>query len=268
MEKEIVLVSMREVDANNVKLVVMRRELYYTIKRFLDIASALCLLAVLSPLMLLIALAIVVYSPGPVFFRQERIGSRRTRVGKEIRWTPVRFSCYKFRTMRVNADPSVHQAYVKALIENNQKEMEAAQKAATRPRGTTDKERAAVSQTAPTRPRKLVEDARLIAPGKYLRKFSLDELPQLWNVVRGDMSLIGPRPAIPYELEYYQPWHFQRLEAQPGLSGLQQVKARCTRDFDEQVKLDLEYIKHQSLWLDVKIAVQTPLSILLARGAY
>lgn len=115
--------------------------------------------------------------------------------------------------------------------------------------------------------RKLTNDPRIIAPGKFLRKFSLDELPQLWNVLRGDMSLIGPRPALPYEVEVYEPWHLQRLEAQPGISGLQQVQARCAATFDEQVKLDLEYINNQSLWQDLMIALKTPLMILSTKGA-
>jgi lipopolysaccharide/colanic/teichoic acid biosynthesis glycosyltransferase len=96
---------------------------------------------------------------------------------------------------------------------------------------------------------------------------SLDELPQLWNVLRGDMSLVGPRPAIPYEVDVYSPWHLRRLEAQPGISGLQQVTARCAADFDTQVRLDIEYIQSQSLWLDIKIMLKTPLAILSTKGA-
>jgi lipopolysaccharide/colanic/teichoic acid biosynthesis glycosyltransferase len=123
-------------------------------------------------------------------------------------------------------------------------------------------------QGAPTQPRKLVNDNRIIRPGKFLRKLSLDELPQLWNVLIGDMSLIGPRPAIPYEVDMYKPWHLRRLEAQPGITGLQQVTARCTTDFDEQVQYDIEYIDNQSLWLDIKIIIKTPLAILSTKGAY
>ena len=170
--------------------------------------------------------------------------------------------------MRVNADSSIHRQYIKALIENNQKEMQAVQKIATKPRKSMTKEQVTAFQNAPTRPRKIVDDARVITPGKLLRKFSLDELPQLWNVLRGDMSMVGPRPAIPYEVEMYKPWHLQRLQSQPGITGLQQVTARCTTDFDEQVKLDIEYIKNQSLWLDIKIALKTPLAIISAKGAH
>jgi lipopolysaccharide/colanic/teichoic acid biosynthesis glycosyltransferase len=115
--------------------------------------------------------------------------------------------------------------------------------------------------------RKLLHDPRIIRPGSLLRKFSLDELPQLWNVLRGDMSMVGPRPAIPYEVDMYSQWHMRRLETTPGITGLQQVKARCITDFDEQVRLDIQYVDTQSLWLDLKIAIQTPFAILSGRGA-
>jgi lipopolysaccharide/colanic/teichoic acid biosynthesis glycosyltransferase len=151
--------------------------------------------------------------------------------------------------MKINADPSIHQKYIKALIENDEAQMTAI-------------------QGAPTQPRKLVNDPRIIHPGKLLRKLSLDELPQFWNVLRGDMSLVGPRPAISYEVEMYKPWHLRRLDAQPGITGLQQVTERCTTDFDQQVKLDIEYVDTQSLWLDVKIIIKTPLAVFSTKGAY
>ena len=250
MQNDLKIVSLRETNADELHLAIAGREGYYIVKRMLDFIAALALLALLSPLMALIALAIYIYSPGPVFFKQERVGSRRVRRGKNIYWQRQDFACYKFRTMKVNVDASIHEQYVKALIQNDGKAMAAAQ-------GGQE-----------TSVRKLVNDPRIIRPGKLLRKLSLDELPQFWNVLRGEMSLIGPRPAIPYEVQYYQPWHLRRLEAQPGLSGLQQVKARCTKNFDEQVRLDLEYIARQSFWLDLKIALKTPLAILFARGAY
>jgi lipopolysaccharide/colanic/teichoic acid biosynthesis glycosyltransferase len=150
--------------------------------------------------------------------------------------------------MKINADSSVHKDYVQALIQNDQKRM-------------------FEIQGEDTQVRKLLNDPRIIQPGKFLRKFSLDELPQLWNVLHGEMSMIGPRPAIPYEVEIYKSWHYRRLEAQPGITGLQQVKARCTTDFDAQVKFDIEYVDNQSLWLDAKIALLTPLAVLSGRGA-
>lgn len=243
------------------------RRLYYAAKRVMDVAIASVLLVLLLPIMVLVGIAIFVYSPGPVFFLQERVGARRHTAGKLITWEPTTFRCFKFRTMKLNADPAVHEAYIKALIANNEEEMRAAQKAATRPRMFLSEEELLASQNAPTRTRKLTDDARVIAPGRFLRKFSIDELPQIINVLRGEMSMVGPRPAIPYEVEMYKPWHRQRLEAQPGITGLQQVTKRCIADFDDQVRLDIEYIEHQSLWLDLKIAIKTPLAILVARGA-
>ncbi len=238
-----------EKDLQELHAAISGREGYYILKRLMDVICAACLLLVLSPLMAAIAVAIYLYSPGPIFFVQERIGAKRLRVGNQTFWRREPFRFYKFRTMKVNSDPSIHQKYVTALIENDKKGM-------------------VEVQGRETTVRKILNDPRLIRPGGWLRKFSLDELPQLWNVLRGDMSLIGPRPPIPYEVKVYKPWHYRRFDAQPGISGLQQVKARCNADFDDQVKLDIEYIEKQTLWLDIKIALQTPLAILLARGAH
>jgi lipopolysaccharide/colanic/teichoic acid biosynthesis glycosyltransferase len=224
------------------------RTIYYLAKRALDILLALGLLVLFSPLMVLIVAAIRLYSPGPVFFWQERVGAKRKSHGKDSDWQQTTFRCFKFRTMHLDADSSVHQAYVKALIENDHEAMKN-------------------MQGMDTNLRKLVQDARITRPGKLLRKLSLDELPQLWNVLRGEMSLVGPRPAIPYEVQMYKPWHLQRLKAQPGLTGLQQVLARSTADFDQQVLLDIAYIDQQSLWMDIKIMLMTPFVILSTRGA-
>jgi lipopolysaccharide/colanic/teichoic acid biosynthesis glycosyltransferase len=268
MQLEMFLSAIQDYDLDAKQLVTNDRRGYYFVKRVFDFFSALILLILLSPLLAFIALAIFIYSPGPIFFVQERVGAKRQIHNGQPDWERVNFRCYKFRTMKLNTDPSIHQAYIKALIENDEKQMQAVQKAATRPHGLVRQQQLPSAQKAPTQPRKLVNDARIIAPGKILRKLSLDELPQLWNVLRGDMSLIGPRPAIPYEVEMYKSWYTLRLQAQPGISGLQQVMARCTTDFDEQVKLDIAYIKHQSIWLDLKIAITTPLAIISTRGAY
>ncbi|MBI2759422.1 MAG: sugar transferase [Chloroflexi bacterium] len=249
MQNEAPLDIIRRYDPNALRLVAQNRNGYYVAKRILDSLIALVLLLLLSPLLLLISILIVIYSPGPVFFTQERVGAKREMHGKHSYWKKATFPCYKFRTMHVNADSSIHQAYVAALIKNDEEQMTAL-------------------QGAPTQPRKLVNDLRIIRPGKLLRKFSLDELPQLWNVLRGEMSLVGPRPAIPYEVEMYKPWHLQRLEAQPGITGLQQVKTRSAADFDQQVRLDIQYIQNQSLWLDIKIMFETPFVIISAKGAY
>ena len=241
--------SIQKYDPNALCLVSDGRRIYYAAKRTIDIGIASILLVLLTPLMILTAGMIFLYSPGPIFFIQERVGARRKPYGRHSYWKRVNFHCYKFRTMKRNADPLIHQAYVSALIANDQKQMTTLQGKATKTR-------------------KLIHDSRIIRPGHILRKLSLDELPQLWNVLRGDMSLVGPRPAISYEVEMYKPWHLGRLEAQPGITGLQQVIARSTSDFDQQVRLDLEYIQNQSLWLDLKIMWQTPLAIISTKGAY
>ncbi|MCQ3936025.1 MAG: sugar transferase [Chloroflexi bacterium] len=248
MQNEINLKSVHEFDSGILRPAITGRDMYYFSKRVMDLILAGSLLLLLSPIMLVIAAAIYIYSPGPIFFKQERVGAKRIRRGNIHYWQQENFHCYKFRTMKVNVDTSLHQHYVQALIQNDQKTM-------SRIQGNE------------STVRKLVNDPRIIRPGKFLRKFSLDELPQLWNVIIGNMSMIGPRPAIPYEVEMYKSWHLRRLEAQPGISGLQQVKARCIADFDEQVKFDVDYVDNQSLWLDIKIALQTPFAILTSRGA-
>jgi lipopolysaccharide/colanic/teichoic acid biosynthesis glycosyltransferase len=147
-----------------------------------------------------------------------------------------------------DADSALHKAYVQALIRRDEIGMAAAQNGET-----------------PTR--KLVNDRRVTRLGRFLRRSSLDELPQLWNVLKGDMSLVGPRPPIPYEVEAYELWHWKRLEAIPGMTGLWQVEARSSVGFDEMVRLDIWYAEHQSLWMDLKILLKTPFAVLSMRGA-
>jgi lipopolysaccharide/colanic/teichoic acid biosynthesis glycosyltransferase len=236
-------------DPKAIDSMVKNRVVYYAVKRLMDFVISLTLLVILFPLMLLIALAILLYSPGPVFYVQERVGSKRQFNGQYVNWKKVIFSCYKFRTMHINTDSSIHQEFVQALIDN-------------------DKDKMRAMQGEETEIRKLIKDPRITRPGKLLRKLSLDELPQLWNVLRGEMSLVGPRPAIPYEIKMYKPWHLARLQAQPGITGLQQVTARSAADFDEQVGLDIEYIKKQSLWLDLLIVLRTPFVIISMNGAH
>lgn len=249
MQNETLLDSIRKNDPDILCLAAKERAGYYISKRILDFGIALVLLLLLFPLMILIAALIFIYSPGPVFFVQERVGAKRLFKNQEAYWKKANFRCIKFRTMKLNADSAIHQAYFKALIENNEEQMAALQNHATKVR-------------------KLVKDARIIRPGHFLRKLSLDELPQLWNVLRGEMSLVGPRPAIPYEVEMYKPWYLRRLEAQPGITGLQQITARCTADFDQQVKLDIEYVENQSFLLDLMIILKTPLVVFSTKGAY
>jgi exopolysaccharide biosynthesis polyprenyl glycosylphosphotransferase len=199
-------------------------------KRAVDIAVALAGLVAVSPLLLLIALLIKLTSPGPVFFRQKRVG----RFGRE-------FVFLKFRSMVVNNDPSIHQKYMRDLI---------AGKAATAD-GLFK-----------------LNDPRVTRIGRFLRKSSLDELPQLINVLKGEMSLVGPRPPIPYETEDYKLWHQRRIQqVKPGITGLWQVEGRSRTTFDDMVRLDLHYIEHQSFWLDFKILLKTPLAVLAGSGA-
>jgi len=231
------------------RMVTSDRTAYYIVKRVVDVIIASILLILFAPLMFLIAVVIYVYSPGPVMFVQKRVGARRKKYKNYSYWERCEFDCYKFRTMKLNADTSIHQAYIKALIENDESKMTAL-------------------QGASVQSRKLVNDPRILPPGKFLRKLSLDELPQLWNVLIGDMSLIGPRPAIPYEVEMYKPWHLRRLEAQPGISGLQQVTARSVKDFDQQIQLDIKYVDNQTIWLDLELILKTPLAVFSTSGAY
>ncbi len=249
MENEMFISTRMEDDQNLMRIVAARADGYYTIKRILDFVIALTVLVVFFPVMILIGLLIYIYSPGPILFVQERVGAVRHRDGMRTKWVRKDFKLYKFRTMKLNADPSIHRAYVKALIENDEKQM-------------------ATIQGKEVTTRKLVDDPRIIGPGKFLRKYSLDELPQFYNVLRGDMSIVGPRPAIPYEVEMFKSFHMQRLEAQPGITGLQQITTRSSADFNQQIQKDIEYIKNQSLWLDLLIILKTPLAVISTRGAH
>ena len=205
------------------------------IKRVLDIAGGLTLLLVSSPVFLLIAALLKLTSPGPILFRQSRVGQ----MGKP-------FTMLKFRTMRVNADPRVHHEFVTRFIKSGAQLHPAGSKALF----------------------KLTNDPRVTPLGRILRKTSLDELPQLWNVLRGEMSLVGPRPPLPYEVEQYQHWHLRRItEAKPGITGLWQVGGRSRTTFDEMVRLDLRYARNRSLWADIKILLATPRAVISGKGA-
>jgi lipopolysaccharide/colanic/teichoic acid biosynthesis glycosyltransferase len=203
------------------------------IKRALDIIGSLTLLIVLSPLFLLIAALAKLKSPGPIFYGQVRIGQMMKP-----------FTMLKFRTMHVGADHALHQRYVTEFINST---------AAT---------------CGPDKFFKITNDPRVTPVGRFLRKTSLDELPQLWNVLRGDMSLVGPRPPLGYELEQYKPWHFRRvLEAKPGITGLWQVAGRSRTTFDQMVRLDLRYARTCSVWTDIKILLATPAAVISGKGA-
>jgi exopolysaccharide biosynthesis polyprenyl glycosylphosphotransferase len=201
-------------------------------KRMMDVSGSAVALLLLTPVLLTIAALIKLTSKGPVLFKQTRIGQN----GKE-------FTFLKFRSMYVNNDPSIHQEYIRKLIAQK---LDGAD-------GTY----------------KIKNDPRVTRVGRFLRKTSLDELPQFINVLKGEMSLVGPRPPIPYELENYSLWHRRRVfEARPGLTGIWQVAGRSRTTFDEMVRMDLRYIRQRSLWLDVKILVKTPFAVFRGDGAY
>lgn len=221
---------------------------YYRLKRVFDFVCASLLLVLLSPLLLFVSLLVILDSKGPIFFTQTRIGSKWVWDNQHVNWRKEYFTCLKFRTMIQNADEQVHRSYIKAYIHNDEQGMNQI-------------------QGGETNIKKLIHDSRITRIGCYLRKFSIDELPQLWNVFRGDMSLVGPRPDVPYALEEYLPWHHQRLNAKPGMTGLWQVTVRCSSSFTDMVLLDVEYINKQSFWLDLKILLKTPLVVISCKGA-
>jgi lipopolysaccharide/colanic/teichoic acid biosynthesis glycosyltransferase len=223
------------------------RSMYYLSKRIVDVIVAILALIIFSPIMLAIAVLIHFDSPGPVIFTQKRVGSIRRKGSRHYYWEKTEFRCFKFRTMVNKADPTIHHDFINALINH-------------------DEQKLAAIQGSESKVKKLVNDSRVTRIGHFLRCSSLDELPQFWNVLRGEMSVVGPRPAIPYELESYKSWYFQRLNTKPGITGLWQVGARNSVDFDSMVKLDVEYVKKQSFWLDLKIMILTPMVMFRRNG--
>lgn len=204
------------------------------IRRIVDVAVALALLVVTLPLLLLIALLVRIESPGSPLFRQRRIGRDEHS-----------FVVNKFRTMRSDAEATPHREYVKQLLTGNGVRHSAGDKSLF----------------------KLAVDDRVTRVGRFLRRTSLDELPQLWNVLRGEMSLVGPRPVIPYEVEYYPTHYRRRFAVKPGMTGLWQVSGRSERSYEEMVALDLEYVESRSLRLDTVILLKTAWVVLARRGA-
>jgi lipopolysaccharide/colanic/teichoic acid biosynthesis glycosyltransferase len=213
-----------------------KRRALLRLKRMIDLFGGLLLLILTSPLLIVIAAAVKATSRGPILFRQPRVGQ----YGR-------RFTFLKFRSMYVGNDDKVHQEYVKKLIAGNAER---------------------VSLNANTQGvYKLAHDSRITPIGKFLRRSSLDELPQFINVILGDMSLVGPRPPLPYELAAYQTWHRRRLLlVKPGITGLWQVKGRSRVTFEDMVRLDLQYATAWSPWLDIKILLLTPGAVI--KGAY
>ena len=204
------------------------RKLVSVVKRAMDIVGSVAALVAFSPLFLAIAAAVKLSSPGPVFFRQKRIGQHG-----------VPFVFLKFRSMRMGSHSGIHKDYVVKLIAGQ----------AERKPGNGRAEGIY----------KLTDDPRITRVGAFLRRTSMDELPQFVNVLKGEMSLVGPRPPIPYEVEAYDIWHRRRvLEAKPGITGLWQVTGRSRVKFDDMVRLDLQYARTWSPWMDIKILLRTP----------
>jgi len=207
--------------------------LFFSFKRLIDIAGSLIGIAIFSPVFLIVPLLIKITSRGPVFFRQKRVG-----YGGEV------FTFYKFRSMYVNNDDSIHKEYVTDLI-----------------KGKVQKEENGVF--------KIKDDPRVTSIGRILRKTSLDELPQFINVLKGDMSLVGPRPPIPYETDQYDLWHLRRvLECKPGVTGYWQVEGRSQTTFDGMVRMDIRYMKKKSVLFDLRLIFKTPWALFTAKGAY
>jgi lipopolysaccharide/colanic/teichoic acid biosynthesis glycosyltransferase len=206
------------------------------IKRCLDIAGSLLALIILAPLLSLIAAAIKLTSPGPVLFRQLRLGQR----GQG-------FTFLKFRSMYAKSDHAIHEAYIKSFISDR-----------------TDS-----SADVGNKVYKLQADPRITPVGRFLRRTSLDEIPQFFSVLIGHMSLVGPRPPVPYEFAAYETWHRRRLLAvKPGITGFWQVEGRSRVKFDDMVRMDIEYARTWSVWKDIKILWRTPGAVVSGNGAY
>jgi lipopolysaccharide/colanic/teichoic acid biosynthesis glycosyltransferase len=197
-----------------------------------DIMLATVLLVVLAPLLLVIAFAVAVSSPGPVLFRQQRLGRDQRR-----------FSMLKFRTMAVGSDDRAHRDYVTKMFSGDS------------------------SESAEDGLFKLTEDERITRVGGVLRRLSLDEFPQLLNVLAGQMSLVGPRPALPWEVKLFQPRHLARFQVKPGMTGLWQVKGRSKLSMPQALELDVEYVERRTFWLDLGILIRTIPVVISGSGA-
>jgi lipopolysaccharide/colanic/teichoic acid biosynthesis glycosyltransferase len=216
-----------------------RSDVYFWFKRGIDVLLSTFLLLWILPVLVAIAILIALDSPGPVLFVQDRVGVRRRKRNNRLVWEVRTFRFYKFRSMVTHADQSLHESYIRKLRE-----------------GATN-----------TRCFKLRNDPRITRFGRFLRASSLDELPQLVNVLKGDMSLVGPRPVPTYEAALYSDSHCERLSALPGITGLWQTKGRSQVPFEEMLRMDIEYARRASLFLDAQILLMTIPVVLSGRGA-
>jgi exopolysaccharide biosynthesis polyprenyl glycosylphosphotransferase len=206
-------------------------------KRIIDMVGSTIGLLLFSPVMLVVAVSIKLTSHGPILFKQRRVGF----LGRT-------FTLLKFRSMNHDNNPEIHKQYTEHFIKNGM------------PMGKGEGQKSIY---------KIENDPRVTHVGRFLRKTSLDELPQFVNVLKGEMSLVGPRPPIPYEYMHYDIWHKRRAwEVKPGITGLWQIKGRSKATFDQMARLDLKYLKERSLWLDLKILIQTPWVVFTGKGAY
>ena len=213
------------------------KKLFSIMKRLMDIAGSAAALTLFSPILVLIAVLIKLSSRGPVILKQKRLGQ----FGKT-------FTLLKFRTMYANSDPQIHREFMQRVITGNYD-------------GTVEKGKPVYT--------KMTDDPRVTRIGRLLRRTSMDELPQFFNVLKGDMSLVGPRPPLAYEYVNYDIWHRRRVvEGKPGITGLWQVSGRSRLPFDEMVRLDIQYEQAWSFWLDLQILMQTPRAILLGDDAF
>ncbi len=216
---------------------------YLLTKRGFDLAVSTALLILLSPLFALVAVLIKLDSRGGVFFAQDRMGARWVDNSDDEGWKPQEFQILKFRSMVQNADQSIHESHIRAFVNGS------------------------LDQETDDRNFKLDNDSRITRMGKLIRRTSIDELPQLINVMKGEMSLVGPRPVPIYEVEGYQPRHFERLHALPGITGYWQVQGRSQVSFEEMVGMDIWYVRNASFWLDLKILAMTLPAVLRGKGA-
>jgi lipopolysaccharide/colanic/teichoic acid biosynthesis glycosyltransferase len=222
----------------------------HAVKRSMDIVGGLCAVCLFSPLIIPIAVAIKLTSKGPILFRQQRVGQ----YGRK-------FTFLKFRSMYAVNNHGIHEEFVKEMILGDGGAKNGSKNGSTN--GSTN------GSGNHKKVYKVTQDPRTTAVGRFLRRTSLDELPQILNVLAGQMSLVGPRPPIPYEVACYDVWHKRRLlVARPGLTGLWQVRGRSRVKFDDMVRLDLEYAQSWSLWLDIKILLKTPAVMLTGDGGY
>ena len=224
---------------------------YLVLKRWMDILGALTLIVLTLPVMLLVVIAIKLDSDGPIIFRQERVGASVRGKGGKKSWESTGFNIYKFRTMKHNVSSESHKQFMAALITGDETKL------AELNGGKLDEKNKY----------KMVNDDRITRVGKFLRKTSLDELPQLFNVLQGEMSLVGPRPAIAYEIDMMPAAFLERLAAKPGFTGWWQVEGRSQVEFDKMVAMDVWYIRNANIWLDLEILLKTPFAVMQSKGA-